>query len=37
MSAELFLMTATVIAGIWFARMGLVDLLAHKDFREGGE
>ena len=37
MSAEFFLMTATVIAGIYFARMGLVDFLTHKDFREGGE
>ena len=35
--AELFLLTATVIAGIYFARMGVVDYLKHKDFQEGGE
>ena len=37
MSVEIFLMTATVIAGVYFARMGLVDYLTHRDFKEGGE
>lgn len=37
MSIELFLMTATVIAGIYFARMGLVDYLTHKDFKGDAE
>jgi hypothetical protein len=35
--AELFILTATVIAAFYFTRMALKDFLAHKDFREGGE
>lgn len=35
--AELFLLTATVIAALYFTRMAIKDCLTHKDFREGGE
>jgi len=34
---ELFLLTATVIAAIYFTRIALVDFLTHKDFKGDGE